>query len=55
MLGFWLILSIANSTALIVNISHSLRSLFESEEQGKNPRKRRECLTSSEVQLYRKR
>ena len=53
MLGSWLILSIANSTALSVNISHSLRYLFESGEQGKNPRKRRECLTSSEVQLYR--
>ena len=51
MLRSWLILSIANSTALRVNISHSLRSLFESGEQGKNPRKLRGCLTSSEVQL----
>ena len=39
MLGSWLILSIANSTALIVNISHSLRSPVEAGEQGKNPRK----------------
>ena len=52
-LGSWLILSIANSTALSVNISHSLRSLFESGEQGKNPRNWRGCLTSSEVQLYK--